>query len=136
MISTQQQKPTRFPEFAAAGSEQEIGHAIGVHFRDTDPWPQRGGVGALKAPDTRSAADADGPNRVGEVVAEHLGYLELTSKHVHARIRVPHDIHSSRAGRRRCASALDGQVNGLQQRQGQARPDRAVIVPGEDVDDE
>jgi hypothetical protein len=35
MTSRQQQKPTRFPEFVAAGSEQEIGHAIGEHFRDT-----------------------------------------------------------------------------------------------------
>jgi isopenicillin-N N-acyltransferase-like protein len=35
MTSTPQRKQTRFPEFAAAGSEQEIGHAIGEHFRDT-----------------------------------------------------------------------------------------------------
>lgn len=35
MTSTQQQKQTRFPEFSAAGSQEEIGHAIGEHFRDT-----------------------------------------------------------------------------------------------------
>ena len=35
MTSTQQRRQKRFPEFAAAGSGKEIGHAIGEHFRDT-----------------------------------------------------------------------------------------------------
>ena len=29
------QQHTRFPELAVAGGHQEIGHAIGEHFRDT-----------------------------------------------------------------------------------------------------
>ena len=35
MTSTQECRQRRFPEFAAAGSGKEIGHAIGEHFRDT-----------------------------------------------------------------------------------------------------
>ena len=72
MASTQQRRQKRFPEFAAAGSGKEIGHAIGEHFRDTI----RGLSEVVLERFNRSAARPITPDEANAVAAAAVPYAE------------------------------------------------------------